>query len=149
MKIKHSESLLILFMILAMNAWGASWPSGKAIAGSAVPEVLIFWRFSFAVLTFIPVLLILKQPMRVSRRSVFYIILGAIFIILYNKFYFTGLKYGLAGAGGVVVTTLNPIFTFILAAIIFKNDIRLKEVIGIVLGFIGGVILIEIWKVKL
>jgi drug/metabolite transporter (DMT)-like permease len=58
------------------------------------------------------------------------------------------LKYGLAGAGGVVVTTLNPIFTFILAAIIFKNNIRLKEIIGIVLGFIGGVILIEIWRVK-
>lgn len=135
-------------MILAMSAWGGSWPSGKAIAGSTAPEVLIFWRFSIAVICFIPVLIMIKKPLALNRSSILHIILGAVFIVFYNKFYFTGLRYGLAGAGGVVVTTLNPILTFIFAAITFKNKVQFKEIIGIILGFIGGIILIEIWKLR-
>ena len=136
-------------MLLAMTAWGASWPSGKMIADAAAPEVLIFWRFTLTFLTFIPIMILIKKPLKLDGKSLLQVALGSIFIIAYNKFYFTGLRYGLAGAGGVLVTTLNPIFTFLLMIIFFRQKISSRETVGILLGLTGGLILVEIWGISL
>ena len=62
---------------------------------------------------------------------------------VYNYFYFRGTQLGLAGAGGVIVTTLNPIITSLLAVIIFKDILKLKDVWGAVLGLTGGAFIIK------
>ena len=66
----------------------------------------------------------------------------------YNYFYFKGTQVGLAGAGGVLVTTLNPINTAILAAILYKIRLYKKDIYGMILGLIGGGLIIEIWHSK-
>ena len=67
---------------------------------------------------------------------------------VYNYFYFRGTQLGLAGAGGVIVTTLNPIITSLLAVIIFKDILKSKDVWGAVLGLTGGAFIIKIWSVN-
>ena len=144
-----TNAVLYAAMLLAMVTWGASWPIGKIIAGSIQPEVMIFWRFSIAFIACFPVMLVLKKSFRINGKSARMIIPGAIFLISYNKFYFWGLEYGLAGSGGVLVTTLNPIFTFVLTIIIFRKRVSIRELGGIILGLTGGMVIMQIWLVNL
>ncbi|MCX6639656.1 MAG: DMT family transporter [bacterium] len=141
-----SNALFTLLMLLAMTAWGGSWVSAKLIAHLESPEVLIFWRFLFTFVSFLPVMLILKKSFRLSRSGLLKVVLGALLIVGYNKFFFLGLQFGLAGAGGVLVTTLNPVLTFLFALLLFKKAISRNQILGLILGFIGGAILLEIWK---
>ena len=67
---------------------------------------------------------------------------------VYNYFYFRGTQIGLAGAGGVIVTTLNPIITSILAAVILKELLKAKDLFGAFLGLTGGAFIIKIWSVN-
>jgi drug/metabolite transporter (DMT)-like permease len=144
----QSKILLYFLLLLAMLAWGGSWPSGKVVAGLADAEVIVFWRFFLGFISYIPLMIILRPSLKLSVGSFCQVLAGAIFIALYNRLYFTGLRFGLAGAASVLVTTLNPIFTFILAAIMFRNKVKSREIIGIVSGLIGGSILLEIWRVS-
>jgi drug/metabolite transporter (DMT)-like permease len=111
--------------------------------------VLIFWRFLFTSLSFIPIMMFYKGSYRLNSRSILPIILGAVFIVTYNKFFFWGLQYGLAGAGGVLVTTLNPILTFLFTIVFFRKHVSLREFSGLILGFAGGAVLLEVWGINL
>ena len=74
-------------------------------------------------------------------------ILGsAVFLVLYNHFYFAGTRLGAAGAGGVLVTTLNPVLTFLLISIVHKKLPRGRSLGGLLLGIFGGSILINVWQ---
>lgn len=77
------------------------------------------------------------------------VVLGSVLMVIYNLLFFIGLKTGLAGAGGVLVTTLAPLFTFFLTIFIFKKRTQRKELLGLALGFFGGLILIKIWQFDL
>ncbi len=60
--------------------------------------------------------------------------------------FFTGLTHGLAGAGGILVTTLVPILTFSLGCLFTMKKPSLKDSLGLMLGAIGAGIIMEIWK---
>lgn len=146
--IKSKNGMLIVMMLLAMTAWGGSWTSAKILAGIAQPEVLAFWRFLITSVTFIPIMLMMKKSFRLNRKSALFAFFGAICIVSYNEGLFFGLRYGLAGGGGVLVTTLNPILTFMFAAIVFKHSLKIKDILGLLIGFSGGAILLELWTVS-
>ena len=63
--------------------------------------------------------------------------------------YFKGTQIGQAGLGGVITTSLNPVITTILVVLLFKHTIRQKEIVGILMGIFGGLILIKIWSVDI
>ena len=46
---------------------------------------------------------------------------------------------GLAGVGGVLVTTLNPILTFTVVFCAVDRSVNLKDLIGLAIGFLGEV----------
>ncbi len=136
-------------MLLAMLTWGGSWPSGKLIAGLARAEVIIFWRYFITSLSILPFLFIFKQPLRIEKSSMPLLIFGAVVMIIYNKLFITGLKVGLAGAGGVLTTSLNPIITFSLASVIYRESVGPRQKIGLLLGIIGGAVLLNVWKLDI
>ncbi|MBU1652087.1 DMT family transporter [bacterium] len=138
-----------VLMIMAMTAWGGSWTSSKVIASMAYPEVLIFWRFLFTVISFFPIMLIWKKSFSLNRSSLIHIVLGALLLLTYNRFFFWGLQNGMAGAGGVLVTTLNPLLIFLFSLIIFRRRARARQIIGLILGLTGGAILLEIWNLNI
>tara|TARA_B100001093_G_scaffold404596_1_gene392740 strand:- start:2579 stop:3217 length:639 start_codon:yes stop_codon:yes gene_type:complete len=70
-------------------------------------------------------------------------------MVSYNFFYFKGTQIGLAGAGGVLVTTLNPILTMIVTSIAFRTKVSKKDILGLTLGFIGGAFIIRAWEFDL
>tara|TARA_B100001769_G_C21777112_1_gene424329 strand:- start:12 stop:617 length:606 start_codon:yes stop_codon:yes gene_type:complete len=56
---------------------------------------------------------------------------------------------GLAGVGGVLVTTLNPILTSTVVFCFVDKSVRFKDLIGLAIGFIGGSIIIRFWEMDL
>ncbi len=129
-----------------MMVWGLSWTNAKILGQYTSPPVLMFWRFVVSSLSFFPILYFFGQSIKLSLRGFLSVFTGAIMITAYNYFYFKGTQIGLAGAGGVIVTSMNPLLTFCLSVILFRATIRKKDVTGLVLGLFGGLIIMKIWE---
>lgn len=133
-----------------MVSWGISWPIGKMIAGTAPISVLVFWRFFATFLSVIPLLLVMRLPFKLKTGKDYWnVLIGGIIYTFYNQFFFMGLKNGLPGAGGVLVTTLNPIVTFFIVVLVQKKRISKRQVIGLFFGFIGGLVILQVWKISI
>jgi len=74
------------------------------------------------------------------------LLMASCIMTLYGYLFLKGLSYGKAGAGGVLVTTLNPILTYALTMIISFRAPSTKEIIGLLMGLIAGFILLRIWE---
>ena len=145
----HFSILLYILMILAMATWGLSWTNAKVLSDYGPSSVVAFWRFFFSSITMIPVLWLTGNDFRVTRQGMKYIFPGAVFISLYNIFFFVGTDRGSASVGGIIVPTFNPVITFIISVLLLKQVFSRKDIIGLVLGFTGGVIVLQAWTLSL
>jgi drug/metabolite transporter (DMT)-like permease len=150
MKFKNKDFQLIVVIVFSMILWGGSWVSGKVLVDkSPSSEVVIFWRFLLTFISFIPVIFYLKLSIKLTRKGLLQVVLGSLFLISYNLFFFNGLKLEKSGFGSTIVTTLNPLMTFGLSALLFKHKVNIRQSFGLLLGAIGGAILIQIWHLNL
>ena len=138
-----------MILLLSMTIWGLSWTNAKILSDYAPSSVLAFWRFFFSSITMIPVLWLTGNNFRVTRQGMKYIFTGAVFISLYNIFFFMGTNNGAASVGGVIVPTFNPIITFIISILLMKQVVYRMDIIGLILGFTGGVIVLQAWTLSL
>lgn len=144
-----SERLSLFFttiIVVSMVMWGGSWVSAKAIAGSFDAYILTFLRFFVSTLSFLPLLFFMRLNLIVDRRSFKYIFFGSLSMGLYFYFFFKGLEKGLASVAGVFVTSLIPIFTLLLSKLFFRRSFRTIDYIGIFFGFLGGTVIMKIWR---
>ena len=138
-----------MILLLSMTIWGLSWTNAKILSDYAPSSVLAFWRFFFSSITMIPVVWLTGNNFRVTRQGMKYIFTGAVFISLYNIFFFMGTNNGAASVGGIIVPTFNPIITFIISILLMKQVVYRMDIIGLILGFIGGVIVLQAWTLSL
>jgi len=136
---------LYLLLILAMFMWGLSWTNAKVLGTYTSATVLTFWRFALSGLSFVPILFITKQSPKLPLKSTLLVLGGAVSITLYNFAYFYGTHIGLASIGGVVVPTMNPVFTFILAIALARRIPLTKEALGLLFGLVGGALILKVW----
>ena len=132
-----------------MTIWGLSWTNAKILSDYGPSSVLAFWRFFFSSITMIPVLWLTGNNFRVTHLGMKYILTGAVFISLYNIFFFMGTNIGSASVGGIIVPTFNPIITFIISVLLMKQVVYRMDIIGLILGFTGGVIVLQAWTLSL
>ncbi|NQV15752.1 DMT family transporter [bacterium] len=143
---RSERTTLYVILIIAMSVWGLSWTNGKILGQYTSIPILMTLRFFIAAISMLIVLLIRNTPIKIEIRGALPIIYSAILLVLYNHFYFTGTRLGSAGAGGVLVTTLNPVLTFVLISFVQKSIPHGRPLVGIILGILGGTILINIWQ---
>ena len=148
-KLKSKELRLTILMILAMITWGLSWTNAKIVGNYGSAPLMMFWRFFIASLSFAPIVWWKGQSFKITREGLRFIILNSLFMTSYNFFYFKGTQVGLAGAGGVLVTTLNPILTTLFSALFFGGILLRKDIVGLMLGFFGGACILKIWDLNL
>lgn len=130
-----------------MLMWGLSWPSGKILANySSSPTNFIVYRYIVVLTTLYLLLLFLRVPMKIKRQGIPLVIVSGLLLALYSWFFFMGLKTGFAGAGGVLVTTLNPIMAYSIGLVMSKKRPSGNETIGLMLGVIAGCVLLKIWN---
>ena len=140
------NNLFLFLMFLAMSFWAGSWVSAKILAADTNPFLVIFWRFVLTFLSFLPVLIIrIRHQNRPELKGVLYTLGAAVFLSAYNILFLTGLQAAMAGKAGVIVTTVNPLLTFILSSIIFRQIVRIDQKIALLIGLCGGIVLMEPW----
>lgn len=136
----HFTYLLILSMFL----WGGGWTALKILTALIAVDVMVFWRFFIVTLSFLPILYLLKKPLKISLANLKYVAGSSILNIAFMISSFFGIKYGLAGSGSVIITTLSPVMTFLLVAIIFKKRLQNIQYFGLLLGILGGVVMLQL-----
>ena len=131
-------------MILSMTCWGFSWTAGKFMSAYGDPITISFLRFALTFVSLFFILLFIKTQFKISKTGAFDLIMASLMISIYTFLFFKGLVTGKAGAGGVLVTVLNPIISYGIMLIMAKRKPTRNETIGLVLGLAAGVILLKL-----
>lgn len=105
---------LFILLVIAMFLWGSSWPTSKILANYTDTSIITFWRFFFVVLGSFFVLSFLKIPLRLEKTALKWVLIAGVLNGLYAFVFFIAIKHGLAGKGGVLVTTMIPIFSYLI-----------------------------------
>lgn len=132
-----------------MLIWGVSWVSGKIIADIAPTKLTTFYRLAMASISMLPILWLAHTfkflTLHFSYKALVWAVPAGGLLAAYNQLFFLGLHSGLPGKGGMLVTTINPLFTFLLSAICFQQKLKTIQAIGLSFGLVGGLLMIEIW----
>ena len=141
-----NEKVLTQAMIASMFCWGLSWASNKVLASYGSASPICFYRFFVTAISLLMLVFFMKEKITFKAKTFWIVFVASICLSLYTFFFIKGLTVGLSGAGGVLVTTLNPIVTFILTlAITLKKPSKLAT-LGIVVGAIAACVLLKIWE---
>ncbi len=138
-----NEKHFTILLIFAMFLWGVGWSALKFLTPNISYEVISFWRFFIMFLSFLPIIYFFKEPIKLSKKSIYYVLIGAVLNVTFMILAFLGVKYGSAGGGGVIITTLSPILTFLVMAIILKRMLPNAQIIALFLGLLGGLLMIQ------
>jgi drug/metabolite transporter (DMT)-like permease len=138
------EKFFLSGMILSMLCWGISWVSGKVLSHYGEALNISFYRFLVTFLSLYFILLVLKEKILIKRNGILNLLGASFFISLYTYLFFKGLTLGKAGAGGVLVTILNPIISYGIMLMVSKRKPKRNEAIGLVLGLLAGIVLLKL-----
>ena len=144
-----SKNLFYILMVFAMIFWGASWISTKVLTNYINEYELVFLRMGICFITLFPIIYFFKFSFKLDIKSFFLILIASLVLTSYSISMFIGLKHGSAGFGGALVTTLIPINTFILVAILSRKTISLKHSFALLLGAFGVLNMLNIWNFNL
>lgn len=101
------------------------------------------WRFGIAAFVMLGVLVIGKNLKwgECKQNIGYYMLLGIVGVFGFNFCFFLGMKSTGAINGSLIMAT-NPLVTTVLARMILQEKIVRKQVIGMVFGFIGVILVI-------
>jgi drug/metabolite transporter (DMT)-like permease len=141
-----SQKFLVAGIVISMFLWGVSWPSGKVLASYCSPFNFIVYRFFVVLITLLPILLLLKIPLKVKKAGIPAMTAAGLLMAAYSYFFYMGVKNGAAGAGGVLVTILNPIMAYTIGMALQRKIPSRNESLGLLLGLAAGCVLLKIWS---
>ena len=128
-----------------MVSWGVAWANAKIVTKYFDFYDLVFLRFIFGSISLFPIIYFSKQVIKFKVSYIKYVLPASILFLFYNISFFMGTHYGEAGRGAVFATTTNPIITLLLISVI-ERRINRFEVGGILLGFLGGALIMDIYS---
>jgi len=145
-KNKKSERLFLIAIILSMCIWGLCWSSAKVLSDYGSAASIAFIRFVIVMFSLLGLILAFKIDFKIKKSGLPYVIAAGFFMLVYSLLFFSGLKLGKPGAGGVLVTTTNPIFAYLIGLVISKNLPKRMEIFGLIIGVFAGSVLLNIWS---
>jgi drug/metabolite transporter (DMT)-like permease len=131
--------------------WGASWPAGKIIAQSMPAISASAWRFLFATGVLLAWLVQARGGLpRLTRKQWLAMAAGgAVGVFGYAIFFMYGLQHVPASRAALIVT-VNPVFTTLIAAWLFKERFNWKIGVGMACAVLGAATVLtrgEPWKI--
>ena len=129
-------------MFAACAIWGLMAPLGKDAMTNGLdgPSMVLIRVVGGAALFWLTSLFVKRE--HVPLKHVFVFAGAAVFGIVFNQCgYIMGLSYT-SPINASIVTTSMPIFAMILAALILKEPLTSKKVLGVLLGCSGALMLI-------
>ncbi|MBN2964581.1 DMT family transporter [Sulfurospirillum sp. T05] len=141
----EQKNSLYAMLFLAMLCWGGSWVNIKVLSGYIGAYDVVFFRYFITALSMVPIILFLKKSFAIDLRSFGLVVLTSLALIAYMNYFFLGTKYGTASLGGAMVTSLIPINTFLLLALLRVRTITKKDLFALILGALGVLTMLDVW----
>lgn len=134
---RRSFNTLPLVIIVFCLLWSFAFVAGKIAVTDCPPLILLAARFSIAGVLILGISAVRRDAWSLSWRDVMaYGIIGLANNALYLVLGYTGLQSVSAGLGGLIVSA-NPIFTAVLAALLLKEPLTGRKIVGLLLGIAG------------
>lgn len=136
-------------VVLATIIWAGTWSVGHYLAASLPAFTLSFLRFAIASVPLLAAAWLMEGSVfgrefprqRVTWGDVGLFTLAAVTGISgYNIAFFTGLKTVNSSTGSLIVA-FNPVITIILAAVVLREPLTWRKLVGALISF-GGVTLV-------
>ncbi|HZH60604.1 MAG TPA: DMT family transporter [Metabacillus sp.] len=135
------SSLLILSMI-----WGMSFLFIKLLVVELGPWGVVFWRCSFGTLTLVLILFIFQKHEVKNLKQLPWFSL--FFVGLFNNalpFGFIAMsELNISSSLASVINATTPIWTIIIGAVFFFVGVKKRQWIGIAIGFLGIMVLLNV-----
>jgi drug/metabolite transporter (DMT)-like permease len=144
-----SKNFFFFLLFIAMIAWGGSWVNVKVMSGYVGAFDMIFIRYFLTSLSMVPLLFVLKKSFRIDLRGVGFVLASSAVLIAYMVYFFLGAKHGTASLGGALVTSLIPINTFLILALMRARKVGRKNSVALTLGALGVLTMLNVWKFDL
>lgn len=143
------KNLLYFLLFIGMIAWGGAWVNTKIVSHYVNAYDVIFIRYGIAALSMIPLLLVLKKSFYISRKNILLVFAASGVLIAYMIYFFLGTKYGLASLGGALVTSLIPINTFFILALMHVKKIGKRQLFALGMGMLGVLTMLNVWQLDI
>lgn len=132
--------LTVAAFVTVALAWSGSWTFGKLAVAQVPPLELSAIRFALAGLLMLAIARATGAPLGLERWPLL-VIAGAFGIFAYNALVFYALTFTPAADGALIVPTVNPVLTVLLAAFVGER-ITANKIAGLALATVGAVLVI-------
>lgn len=144
-----SSPLPYIALLIAHLIWGANFVVAKITLEEFPPSSLALFRFAFASLLLAPFFFGHHKGVKIEKKDFPKLILVGILMITLNiTFFFEGIKRTTA-INASVLTLVIPSISVLLGWIMLKEKIYLLNLLGILLGLIGAVVVIGLPEILL
>ncbi len=130
-----------LLLIALAFIWGASFILMKRGLQSYNNVEVAALRIFISFLLFLP--LIILNIRKISRKNIWSLFLVGFIGNFIPAFLFTTAQTRISSSLAGILNSLTPIFTLIVGYFIYKSEVKFWNIVGLVLGFIGAIGLID------
>lgn len=122
--------------------WSTGFVGAKYSLPFAEPFTLLLIRMSLTVAVFIVLIIIFNAKRLTAIQAMHQMIVGAFIHVGYLGSVFAAIKLDMPAGVAAIIVGLQPIITASLALVWFKENLVIRQWIGLVAGFVGVVIVL-------
>ncbi len=135
--------MIKIFPFIFILLWSSAFITTKPIIDNSDPFSALAFRFFFVAIGFFLFALYSKQSINVSKKNLIESFFsGVLFHGLYLGGVFYSISIGMPTGIAALIVTLQPVLTNILSGPILNEKVTLKQWIGILLGFMGAILVL-------
>ncbi len=145
---RHNKMIYVLMTITSLF-WAGAFIAGKLGVTELTPVVLTFFRFLFASIIMIIIMIKYEKKKWTIKKEDWFsvLLLGIVGMAGYQILFFTALKYTQAGNASILAAT-NPLISAVLAAVFVNERLEIKRIGVLLLALIGVILTISSWDVN-
>jgi drug/metabolite transporter (DMT)-like permease len=131
-------------LVITALMWASVFHVGKYVVQVMSPLATLTWRFGLAALIFLP-LVAWREGWSVEglkRNAGVLLIMAVVGVFGFNIALFYGLK-ATSAVNGALIVGVNPALTAVLAALVNRKLPTSAQVLGLVLGLVGVVVVVS------
>jgi len=137
-----SKVLIVLAFIAIYFIWGSTYMLNKIAVKELPPLMLSSFRFTTASILIFIIAKFMNLSLSITRKQLLNsAIVGFLFLVYGNGVFVWALKYLDSGFAALLAAS-QPLFVLLLMRIMDKKRMKLKSIIGVVLGFVGMYLLV-------
>ena len=135
--------MIKIFPFIFVILWSSAFITTKPIVDFSDPFAALAFRFFFVAIGFFLFVFFTKQKILTNSKNIIQSLLsGVLFHGIYLGGVFFSISRGMPTGVTALIVTLQPILTNALAGKFLKENISLKQWLGVLLGFIGATLVL-------